>query len=96
MIRQTGATSTITLVALVLFLAACGDHQAAEAQRKSDQGSTSNSTNFYVGFAKEKKEECLRKRYPPPAGMSAEKFCEAYGNVQAICKRDGKTGGFCE
>ena len=55
------------------------------------------STNFsYKDFAREKKEECLLKRYPHPKTLTAEQFCEAYGNVQAICKHDGKTGKFCE
>lgn len=35
-------------------------------------------------------------RYPPPQGVTAEQFCEAYGNAQVICKHDGKTGGVRE
>ena len=53
--------------------------------------------NGVYDYARAKKEECLRSRdLMPPAGMTREKFCEAYGNVQALCKVKGKTGGACE
>jgi hypothetical protein len=47
-------------------------------------------------YARDRKDLCLKRGYQPPRGMTTEQFCEAYGNVQAVCLRDGKTGGVCE
>ena len=78
------------LIGLMFLAAMCtSDPPKSGGQGSSDSG-------YWDRFAAEKKEECLRKRYPVPKGMSAETFCTAYGQTQAICKHDGKTGGVCE
>ena len=52
-----------------------------------------------LDYQKRIKAECLSRGSPaPPVGMTAERFCDAYGTIQAMafCKEQGlQHTGFC-
>lgn len=59
---------------------------------------SSGASSYWVDYAARKRDECLSRGYPVPDTwrLGRQKWCETYGNVQALCKHDGKTGGACE